>query len=130
MTLGKSTFRLEMWAFTISGGIAAPAGSMYACWMAFIDPTDFNLNMSVFALVMVIIGGAGSVAGPIVGASIVTVLAELIRLFPVAVPNIEQAAPHIIRQGTANIEQIVYGAALVLLMIWRPQGIFGEYRLD
>lgn len=116
--LGKNVPRFKTRAFVISAAFAAVPGALFACYMRYIDPTSFTLNESVFILSIVIIGGAGSVIGPVVGAALMVVLPELLRFL------------HIPDAIAANMRQIIYGLLIILLMRYRPQGIAGEHTFE
>ena len=113
--LGKSPVQFKIVAVAVGAMIAAVAGGLYARYMAFIDPTSFTVTESILVLSMVIVGGAGRSGGVILGAVLLVLLPEALRF--VGLPS-----------GTAaNIRQIIYGATLVALMAFRPQGILGKY---
>lgn len=116
--LGKPVSRLKVTAFALSAAFAAVSGALFACYMRYIDPTSFTIAESVFILSIVIIGGAGSLAGPIFGAALMIVLPEILRFLQI---------PDSI---AANMRQIIYGVLIILLMRYRPQGIVGEYTFD
>jgi branched-chain amino acid transport system permease protein len=116
-SLGKNTVRFKVIAFTISAALAALAGSLYAHYITYIDPTTFTVMESILIVSMVIIGGAGSHLGAIVGAVVLTVMPELLRFVGLPAPV------------AANVREIIYGALLVLMMLVRPQGLLGAYRL-
>ena len=117
-SLGKNVPRFKTRAFVISAAFAAVPGALFACYMRYIDPTSFTLSESVFILSIVIIGGAGSLAGPVVGAALMVILPEVLRFLQI---------PDSI---AANMRQIIYGLSLILLMRYRPQGIAGEHTFD
>lgn len=116
--LGKDVTALQRSAFVWAGAIAAVPGVIFAAYAGYIDPMSFGLDESIFILCVIIIGGAGSFAGPIVGAVALVLLPEALRLLWV---------PDAI---AASIRQIVYGAALLVAMRLRPQGIAGNYAFD
>jgi branched-chain amino acid transport system permease protein len=116
IALGKNTAKLKLIAFVAGAFFAGIAGSLYAHYITFIDPSSFTTMESITILLMVIFGGMGSIAGSIVGAVALVVLPELLRF--VGLPS-SVAAP---------LRQMMYGLLLVLLMLWRPQGILGKYR--
>lgn len=116
IALGKDTARLKLIAFVAGAFFAGIAGSLYAHYITFIDPSSFTTMESITILLMVIFGGLGSIAGSVVGAVALVVLPELLRF--VGLPS-SVAAP---------LRQMIYGLLLVLLMLWRPQGILGKYR--
>ena len=95
--------------------MASVAGVLYAHYISFIDPTSFTVMESIFIISIVIIGGAGSLWGPVVGAVVLVVLPEILRF--IGLPS----------SIAANVRQIIYGGALVAFMMWRPQGLLGKY---
>lgn len=113
--MGKNTLRFKVVAFSVSAALAALAGSLFAHYMTFVDPTSFTIMESVLVISMVIIGGAGSRWGPFVGAVVLVLLPETLRF--VGLPN----------TGAANLRQVIYGVLLVLMMIVRPRGLIGRY---
>ena len=114
---GYDVAAYKLWVFVIGGVLAAVAGSLFASYISFIDPSTFTLNESVFLLALIILGGLGSVDGSVLGALFLIALPEALRFvgFP---PDI-----------AAQTRQAAYGALLVLLMMYRPQGMIGKYKL-
>jgi len=112
---GKNIAAYKVLVFVIGAGMAAVAGGMYAHYISFIDPTSFTVMESIFIISIVIIGGAGSMWGPVLGAVVLVVLPELLRF--IGLPSSE----------AANIRQIIYGGLLVAFMMWRPKGLLGKY---
>ncbi|MEK6260396.1 MAG: branched-chain amino acid ABC transporter permease [Planctomycetota bacterium] len=113
---GKNTLYYKVAAFAVSAALASSAGSISAHYVTFIDPTSFTVMESILVLSMVIIGGAGSPLGPMVGAMILVTLPEALRFMdlPTSV--------------AANLRQMIYGSLLVVMMMFRPQGLVGRYR--
>jgi len=116
-SLGRNVTAFKIWVFVVSSAFIGIAGFIYATYVSYIDPTSFNLDEAIFILAAVLIGGTGNIRGPVVGAIFVVLLPELLRFvgFPDAI--------------AANLRQIVYGLSLILLMMFRPQGLAGEYYL-
>ncbi len=112
---GKNVAAYKVLVFVIGAGMAAVAGVMYAYYISFIDPTSFTVMESIFIISIVIIGGAGSLWGPVVGAVVLVTLPEFLRF--VGLPS----------SVAANLRQIIYGGLLVAFMMWRPRGFLGEY---
>ncbi|MBN2138352.1 MAG: branched-chain amino acid ABC transporter permease, partial [Sedimentisphaerales bacterium] len=112
---GKNVAAYKILVFIIGAGMAGVAGAMYALYISFIDPTSFTVMESIFIISIVIIGGAGSMWGPVVGAVVLIVLPELLRF--IGLPS----------SVAANIRQILYGGLLVAFMMWRPRGLLGKY---
>ena len=114
-SLGKNTVLVKIVAFAVSSALAALAGSLYAHYISYIDPTSFTVMESILVISMVIIGGAGSLSGPLIGAVVLVMLPELLRF--VGLPS----------SVAANLRQIIYGGLLVAMMLVRPQGLIGKY---
>jgi branched-chain amino acid transport system permease protein len=103
--------------FVLSAGMAALAGSLFATYITFIDPSTFSLSESMFILAIVILGGLANNKGVFWGAVFLILLPEVLRFvgFPTDI--------------AAQMRQVVYGLLLVGLMIYRPEGFMGEYKL-
>lgn len=114
---GYRTHYFKLLIFVISAGMAAIAGALFASYISFIDPTSFSLNESIFILAIIILGGLASLRGSILGALFLILLPEILRFvgFPTDI--------------AAQMRQVVYGLILVILMLYRPQGLVGEYKL-
>ena len=113
-SMGRDTVAAKAWAFFISAAVAGVAGVIYASYVSYIDPTSFTLNESIFIISALFIGGIGNVKGPIFGAIFVVLLPELLRF--VGLPD----------AIAANLRQIIYGLSLILVVYFRPQGLFGK----
>lgn len=111
---GKNVLFAKVRAAAIAGVLAGVAGGIYAVYLSFIDPSTFDLNGSVLLLTMVVLGGARTLAGSIVGPLVLLALPQLLTL--IDIPTTVAAA---LRQG-------LYGALLVLFMVFRPQGLVGQ----
>lgn len=114
---GYNTQTYKLVIFTVSAGMAAIAGSLFASYITFIDPSTFTLNESIFILAMIILGGLSNVRGAVIGSLFLILLPEILRFvgFPTDI--------------AAQMRQVVYGALLIGLMLYRPQGLMGEYKL-
>lgn len=97
--------------FTISAFFAGIGGAMYAHYMTAMIPTNFNFMYSAEFLTEVIIGGTGSLTGSIIGAAFLSSLPEVMRQF-------------------ANYRMLAYSIVLVMVMIFKPSGIFGTYEFS
>jgi branched-chain amino acid transport system permease protein len=111
---GKNVLLAKVRAAGIAGVLAGAAGGIYAVYLSFIDPTTFDLNASVLLLTMVVLGGARTLAGSIVGPLVLLALPQLLTL--IDIPTTTAAA---VRQG-------LYGLLLILFMVFRPQGLVGQ----
>ena len=117
LALGRNVTTYKVRAFMIGSSMAAISGFLYATYVSFIDPTSFTMNESIFIVTAVLIGGAGTIRGSIVGAIFVIVVPEMLRSLGMS-SSID-----------ANMKQIIYGLLLVFLMIFRPKGLWGDYEI-
>lgn len=115
--LGKPAYRYFLTAFIITGTAAAVPGALYATYVTYIDPTSFTLEESIFQVIILLVGGAGNLRGPVIGTIFMVLLPEVLRFL--GLPS--TVAP--------NVRQILYGLILVVLMYFRPQGIMGDFKL-
>ncbi|HEY4527031.1 MAG TPA: branched-chain amino acid ABC transporter permease [Candidatus Paceibacterota bacterium] len=115
--LGYRTVQYKLLMFIIAASFAALAGSLYASYISFIDPSSFTLNVSIFILATIILGGLANSRGAILGAVILIALPEALRFvgFPTDI--------------AAQMRLLTYGAILIALMLYRPQGLLGTFRL-
>jgi branched-chain amino acid transport system permease protein len=114
---GYKTIYFKLTIFVIGAMLAAIAGSLYASYITYIDPSTFNVTEAIFIIAIIIFGGLASLRGSVFGAIALILLPELLRFvgFPDTV--------------AAQMRQAVYGLLLILLMLYRPQGLSGEYNL-
>ncbi len=113
-SLGKRALRTKVTVFALSASLAGIAGGLYACNILYISPAEFTLDRSVQILSITIIGGLGAYWGPYVGALVVLVLPEALGF-----ANIPDAV-------AGPINGILYTATVLLLLIFRPQGVLGR----
>lgn len=121
--MGINTTKYKVLAFVLAAFFAGVAGGLYAHFKQFIHPEGFNFMKSVDVVVMVILGGMGSTAGVCFAAVLLTILPELLRY----VAHIEML-PEWLRHIAEN-RMIIYSLLLILLMLTRPQGLFGAVNL-
>jgi len=115
-TLGKYVAKYKLQVFVVGAFFAGIAGSLYAHYITFIDPSSFTVMESITILLMVIFGGMGSIKGSLVGAIMLVLFPEMLRFL--GMPS-SIAAP---------TRQMIYGLLLVVFMLKRPQGLLGKYR--
>ena len=107
--MGVPTFKFKLWAFAIGAAIGGLAGSLYASKIGFINPDNFPFLLSILFLSAVVLGGSGSMAGAILGALVISYGPERIRNF-------------------SDRRYFVFGVVLVLVMVFRPQGLIANRR--
>ena len=113
--LGKNVNAAKTLAVAFACAGAGIAGALYALHLSFINVESFTLDQSIQIMAMVIIGGAGTLWGPLVGAVLLLSLPAVISFIPF-IPPTEVGA----------VQQIIYGSAMTLLMIFRPAGLLGD----
>lgn len=105
---GIPTTYYKTFTFTVSAMFAGLAGALYSCYMGSITPTDFGFAKSVDILVMTVLGGLGSIFGSIFSAFALTIIPEWLREF-------------------SDYRMVVYALLLIIVMIFKPSGLFGRY---
>ncbi len=118
LSLGKNPNHYKRISIILSAVITGIAGTLYATYTTYIDPTSFNLDESILILSIVLIGGAGRIIGPVTGAVIYILLPELLKFMQM---------PDGI---AANMRMILFGLLLVLIVRFKPKGIFGKYLIQ
>ena len=111
-SMGVNTFRFKLWAFVIGAAIGGLSGALYAGQVQYVAPPTFNIINSMLFLCAVVLGGQGNKLGVIFGAFVIVYLPN--RLLGVEVMGI----------NLGDLKYLFFGLALVVLMIFRPQGLF------
>jgi branched-chain amino acid transport system permease protein len=104
--IGIAAWKYKLFAFVVSAMFAGLAGAVYAHYQSFINPEIFGVAQSLDAILAVIVGGSGTIAGPVIGAFFVVLLPEYLRF-------------------ADGFRLILYGLVLVLATIFMPRGIVG-----
>lgn len=107
--MGVDASRFKVQVFVLSAIYASMAGSLYAHFITFISPSSFSLMFSILLLMMVVVGGAGTIWGALLGTMLLTLLPEYFR-------------------GLEDFEVLVYGAILMVVLLFMPQGILEGMR--
>lgn len=110
-SMGINAFKYKMMAFIIGAFFAGLAGGLYSHYMGYIQPVSFDFNKSIDYLTFVVFGGMGSLSGSIIATVILTFLPELLR-------------------SMQDFRMIIYPLALIILMIFRPQGLLGNKEIS
>lgn len=111
---GKNVAVIKTISVVVSSALAAVAGTLYAFYLNFINVESFVMDVSVQVMAMVIIGGTATLVGPLIGTVLILLLPAALSYLPYLPPS-----------EIGSIQQIIYGLAMVLLMIFRPTGIWG-----
>ncbi len=109
--LGVDTFRYKMVAFAISAALTAPGGTFYAYYQFYLQPnTVLNLNHSVDIMIRAIVGGTGTILGPILGSFLLELLGEFSRT--------------VFAAGAAGLNVVIYGLLLIVVVLFLPRGVY------
>jgi branched-chain amino acid transport system permease protein len=108
--MGVNIFYYKMFAFTLSAFIAGVAGGLYAPFFRYLNPTMFNFLKSIDFLIIVVLGGMGSITGTVVAGFVLTYLQEFLRI-------------------VSNYRMVIYPILLILMMLYKPSGLLGNKEL-
>ncbi len=106
-------------SFSISAALAGIGGALYAHMIRFLSPDQFNIIQSIDLLLMVVIGGLGSVHGAFLGAAFLIGMPQAISFFKDFLPDAIGQAP--------GLKSVIYGAVLILFVLFEPWGIYGRW---
>jgi branched-chain amino acid transport system permease protein len=109
--MGINIIKYKIIAFAIGSAFAGVGGALYASYMTIITPADFGFMKSIEQLCMLVLGGMGSLLGVVVGVVILTAVPELLRF-------------------ASEYRMVMYGLVLVMIMAYRPQGLFGKIKMN
>jgi branched-chain amino acid transport system permease protein len=102
--MGLSVRWLQTAAFTIGSGVAGLAGALHAHHFSYIEAQHFNVLLSIYVVLYVLLGGTQTIYGPLLGAAVFTLLPEVLR-------------------GSAQWRYVIFAVLILALMTWRPQGV-------
>ena len=108
--VGVDTTRHKVLSFVVSSMFAGIAGGLFGHFTMYLHPNSFTFITSFYVIIMIVVGGLGSIEGAVVGAVLVTVLLEVFREF-----------------GAFRL--VNFAALLILIMIYRPEGLLGNWTL-
>ena len=106
-SMGVNTTKYKVTAFSMGAFFAGVAGALYTSYFFFIKPDLFNFNKSIDILVIVVLGGMGSLSGSVIAAVLLQLISTWLSAFP-------------------EIRMVLYSAMLVAIMLFRPQGLLGS----
>jgi len=110
-SMGINVFKWKLAAFVLGAATAAVAGSMQASYLQTIAPSNFNIMESIAILIIVVLGGVGSITGSFVAAGILGVVDAALQSF-------------------GALRMVIYALVLILIMIFKPSGIMGATELS
>ncbi len=118
-SMGINLARYKTLSFALSAALAGIGGALYAHKLRFISPDQFNILQSIDLLLMIVIGGLGSVHGAFLGAMFLILMPQLISLFKGYLPGTIGQAP--------GLQAVVYGAVLIGFVLFEPYGLYGRW---
>jgi branched-chain amino acid transport system permease protein len=119
--MGINSTRYKVLAFVISSSFAGIAGVLFGHFRQFLHTNDFQFIRSIEIIIMIVLGGMGSITGSVLGAIVITILPELLRKLPAFyIPIIN------LRLDLYGYRLVIYSLLLILIMLTRPQGVMGS----
>ncbi len=118
-SMGVHLARYKTLAFSISAGLAGLGGALYAHKIKFLSPEQFNIIQSLDLLLMVVIGGLGSVHGAFLGALFLITMPQMIASLKDYLPAVVAQAP--------GLQAVVYGSVLIAFVLFEPLGLYGRW---
>lgn len=113
-TIGINTFAYKVQAMVVSAFFAGIAGSLFAHFITFIDPSSFKLVEAIMLVLFVVFGGMGSIRGAIIGTAILVILPEPLRFLPLPAYTV------------GPLRQLLYALLLIAMILYKPSGLFGK----
>jgi branched-chain amino acid transport system permease protein len=121
--MGVSLTKYKTIAFAISSFYAGCAGALLYTITGFVEPGSFNILLSVEYIAMVLIGGAGTVSGSILGAFFITLLPRVTRELPGFVPYLKADPTEY--PNVFQLQTVLYGVLIIVFLIFEPRGLYG-----
>lgn len=119
--MGINVRNIKLLAFSLGATFGGVAGGMFAAFQGFISPESFSFMESIVILAMVVLGGMGHIPGVVLGAIILYALPEVLRF---TVEPMQKAAFGKLIVDTAILRQFILGLSMVLIMLYRPKGLW------
>lgn len=119
--MGINVRNIKLLAFSLGATFGGVAGAMFAAFQGFISPESFSFMESIVILTMVVLGGMGHIPGVILGAVLLSLLPEFLRF---TVEPVQQMLFGRLLVDTAILRQLILGAAMLLIMLFRPKGLW------
>jgi len=132
--VGVPVVQMKLLAFSLSAAIAAVAGVLYGAKDGFVSPDICAFQQSIMVLAMVILGGLGNSYGALLGAALLYLVPEYLKLLPSTIsgnPTLSAIVPTFVRDSLQHLSDyrlLLFGGVMVLMMLYRPQGLLGSSR--
>ena len=115
--------RYKVGAFAISSGLAALAGALLGGYQQFVSPDEFSLFLSIQYIAIIIVGGVGTVFGPIIGALVLGGLPGLIDKYSDSIPFVSTGSGDSGFISVFSLNQAIFGLLIVLFLVFEPRGL-------
>ncbi|HAX81277.1 MAG TPA: hypothetical protein DCY40_01760 [Actinobacteria bacterium] len=123
-SLGKPTFRTKLWLFAITSAGMGMLGAVYGVYERFLRPTNLGVDITLAAMVGLVLGGTARVWGALVG------VVFTVGLFDIVVQSYLPLPREWYQQTIPVLREAVFGAALIIMLLFRPLGMLGDMRRD
>jgi branched-chain amino acid transport system permease protein len=133
-SMGIPVVQMKLLAFSLSAAVAAVAGVIYGAKDGFVSPAMCEFQQSIMILAMVILGGLGNSYGALLGAALLYLVPEYLKALPSTIqnsPTLSNIVPQFVRDSFEHLSDyrwLLFGAVMVLMMLYRPQGLLGTSR--
>jgi branched-chain amino acid transport system permease protein len=123
-SLGKPTFRTKLWLFAITSAVMGLLGAMYGVMMRFLDPANIGVDVTLAAMVGLVLGGSARAWGAVVGTFLALGFFDIVVQFYLPLPEdwFSQAIP--------VLREAIFGLTLIVVLMFRPLGVLGDMRRD
>jgi branched-chain amino acid transport system permease protein len=128
--MGVPTFRFKLWAFTMGAAVGGLSGAIWAGQATFVNSGTFSLQNSILVLAALLLGGAGNIGGAILGGFLVIYVPEWLRTIGeiLGLPETVTVLGRHIDVSVTSLRYAIFGVILIVMMIFRPQGIWPNRR--
>jgi branched-chain amino acid transport system permease protein len=123
-SLGKSTFRTKLWLFALASAAMGLLGAMNAVMVQFLDPANIGIDVTLAAMVGLVLGGTARAFGAVIGVFLVVGFFDIVVQFYLPLPKdwYSQAIP--------VLREAAFGLTLIVVLLFRPLGVLGDMRRD
>lgn len=126
--LGISVFKYKVAAFALSSAYAAMAGALYASYARYVSPLDWSLFLSIQYIAMIIVGGAGTMLGSVLGALFLTLVPRLVETLSSYLPFVSRSAGSAGGITVYGLNQLLFGVLIIVFLVFEPRGLAEIWR--
>lgn len=119
--IGVQLARYKVLAFVLSSALAGVAGALYGSYQRFVNPGEFTLFVSIAYIAMIVVGGAGTIFGSVLGALFITAVPRIIEWLS-AIPTVQRMLDTV-GVTVYSLNQAVFGLLIVLFLMLEPRGL-------